>query len=179
VDAKLMIFKMKKMRTLTTMLLAVCLFTSCLKNDIKLDYRGIAPLVINPKFNYPTLGFFPTAVTDTVFGKTRLNLMAKYSYQTPAPKDIIVTFKRDDDLVTQYNTKFFTRYLPLPADSYQMSGLQVTIPAGSQIGTIPITIIPSKIAGVNKYMIAFTIVDAQGIEIADNQKNIVYGLKGQ
>jgi hypothetical protein len=168
------------MKNLILILFAAVFLSSCLKNDDNvLDYRGITPLVINPKYNYPSIGLFPTAVVDTAFGKTRLNLIAKYSFQTPAPKDIVVTFKRDDDMVTTYNSKFLTKYQPLPADCYQIAGLQVTIPAGSQTATLPITLVPAKIAGTTKYMIVFTIVDAQGIQIPDNQKTIIYGLKGQ
>ncbi|WP_165503576.1 DUF1735 domain-containing protein [Pedobacter hiemivivus] len=167
------------MKTYILMLLTACLFTSCLKTDDGiLDYRGIEPLVINPKANFPSKAIFAAPAVDSAFGVTRLNLTAKYSFQKPAPRDLKVTFTRDDALIAQYNLANGTNYLPLPADSYEMSGTQVVIEAGTQEAVLPITVIPAKISGPNKYIIAFSLMDADGINIAENFKSIVYTLKG-
>lgn len=168
------------MKNYIWMLLAVCTLTSCLKTTgEKLDYRGIQPLVLIPASNFPSKGVFNTAVADSAAGVTKLNLVAKYSFQVPAPKDITITFRRNDDLIATYNQTFLTAYKPLPADAYTMSSLQVVIPAGSQTGTLPITVIPDKIKGTTKYMIAFTVDNAEGILIAENYRSMIFNLKGQ
>lgn len=168
------------MKTYILILLAACLFTSCLKNkDGILDYRGIEPVVLNPKSNFPSKGFFPMPVTDSIFGVTTLNLVAKYSFQKPAPKDIKVTFQRDDAILAQYNATMGTDYLPLPTDAYEMTTTQATISSGMQTGILPVKIIPAKISGSKDYFIAFTITQAEGITIAENQKTMIYTLKGR
>ncbi|WP_169472331.1 DUF1735 domain-containing protein [Pedobacter hiemivivus] len=168
------------MKTYILMLLMACVLSSCLKTDDGiLDYRGIEPLVINPKANFPSKAIFAAPAIDSAFGVTKLNLRAKYSFQMPAPRALKVTFVRNDALITQYNLVNGTNYLPLPTDSYEMSGTQVVIEAGSQEGVLPIKVLPAKISGANKYIIAFSLSDADGVNIAENFKSIVYTLKGQ
>jgi hypothetical protein len=162
------------------MLMATCLLSSCLKNDIDvLDYRGIKAIVINPKANYPSKTIFPTALIDTAFGKTVLNLTAKYSFQTPAPRDLKITFVRDEALIAKYNLSMGNVFIPLPTDAYEMASNQAVIQEGLQQGILPVKIIPSKIAGNKRYIIAFTITNAEDIDIPGNTKSIIYTLKGQ
>lgn len=161
-------------------LVAACLLTSCLKtNDEILDYRGIEPLVLNPKANFPSKSAFASPLVDTAFGVVKLNLTAKYSFQKPAPRAIKVTFTRDDALAAKYNQTFGTNYLPLPSDSYEMPSAQLNIPAGSQEAILPVRILPARISGDAKYIIAFSITGADGVKIAENSQNIVYTLKGK
>jgi len=166
------------MKNLLIMAIA-CFLASCLKTDDNiLDYRGITPLVMNPKSNFPSRAVFATKAVDSAFGVTTLNLMAKYSFQIAAPRDIKITFTRDDALIAKYNQTFGTSYLPLPADSYEMTSNQLIIPTGSQEAILPVNVIPAKISGNNNYIIAFSITNADGINIVENFKSIVYTLKG-
>jgi len=156
------------------------LLSSCLKsNEPILDYRGINPAVIIPNSNFPSMTVFPTRAIDSVFGVTTLNLTAKYAFQVPAPRDISVTFTRDDALMATYNQTFGNTYLPLPADCYVMPTSQAVIKAGLQVGVLPVTLIPSKISGNSNYVIAFTVTNAEDVNIANNFKSIVYTLKGK
>lgn len=166
------------MKTYITLLCAICLLTSCLKNDGEiLDYRGIKPIVINPKSNYPSKTILPTLLVDSAFGVTRLNLTAKYSFQSPAPRDLKVTFIRDEAVIAKYNAT--NTFVPLPTDAYEMPANEVVIPAGMQLGVLPVKIIPEKIAGTKRYIIAFSISNAEDVNIPGNSKTIIYTLKGK
>lgn len=156
----------------------MCLLSSCLKNDDNiLDYRGIKPIVINAKANYPSKTILPVPLVDSVFGITKLNLTAKYSFQTPAPRDLKVTFIRDEAIMAKYNA--VKTFVPLPEDAYEMTANEAIIPAGRQLGVLPVKIIPAKIAGPKRYIIAFSISTAEGIDVPANTKTIIYTLKGQ
>lgn len=144
-----------------------------------IDYRGIEPLVLNPKSNYPSKTLFASPLVDSAYGVTKLNLVVKYSFQQPPAQDVKVVFTKDDALANLYNSSLFIKYLPLPADGYELTAQQVIIPAGSQSVTLPVKIIPGKISGPNKYIIAFSLVSADGVKIAQNSKNMIYTLKGQ
>jgi hypothetical protein len=171
---------MNAMKIYILALMAICLLSSCLKNDNDvLDYRGIKAIVINAKSNYPSKTILPTPLVDTAFGKTILNLTVKYSFQAPAPRDLKVTFIRDEALITKYNQSMGNVFVPLPTDAYEMSSTQAIIPAGMQLGVLPIKIIPAKIAGNKRYIIAFSISNAEDIDIPGNTKSIIYTLKGQ
>ncbi|MFC3562813.1 DUF1735 domain-containing protein [Pedobacter jamesrossensis] len=167
------------MKKYLTMLLAMCLLSGCLKKDNILDYRGIEPVVMIPNANYPSKGLFAPALIDSAYGTTKLNLIGKYSFQTPPNEDVKIVFAKDDALFTQYNSTLFIKYLPLPAESYELGNLETTIPAGSQTVNLPIKIIPAKLAGPNKYLIAFSIVSAGGNKVAQNSKSMIFTLKGQ
>jgi hypothetical protein len=161
------------------MLVITCLFSSCLKSDQLYDYSGIDPLIINPRSNFPATQQLPPALTDSLFGVTKLNLLARYSYQLPATRDITVTFIRDDALIAQYNSRFLKNYKPLPANCYELPSTRLTIPAGSTQAELPIRIIPQNMNRIDDYIIAFSISDGDGIAVANNLKSIVYTLKGK
>ncbi|TCC99464.1 DUF1735 domain-containing protein [Pedobacter hiemivivus] len=166
------------MKIYILMAMVMLSLSSCLKNkDEILDYRGIKPIVINPKSNYPSKTILPTLLTDSAFGVTRLNLIAKYSFQAPAPRDLKIAFIRDDAAMAKYNP--FNTFTPLPADAYEMSANEAIIPEGMQLGVLPVKIIPGKIAGSKRYIIAFSISSAEGIDIPGNSKTIIITLKGQ
>jgi hypothetical protein len=170
-----------KIIRLLLLLLTAGVLGSCLKNKESelLDYRGIEPVVLNPKSNFPSKSTFAVKLADSAFGITKLNLTAKYSFQLPAPRDIKVVFSRDEAAMNKYNQTFFSNYLPLPADAYELPAGETLILKGTQLGTFPVKIIPSKISGNNNYIIAFTITGAADIGIAENFKSMVYTLKGK
>jgi hypothetical protein len=97
----------------------------------------------------------------------------------PFDKDLKVSFIKDDALAAEYNSKWGTAYQPLPDNCFQVTTLDLTIPAGQQQATIPITLYPARISGSQDYIIAYTIKMAEGQTIASNQKSIVFTLKGQ
>lgn len=153
--------------------------SSCLKKDDYHEYVGIKPLLINPLSNYPAASLFAPPLTDSVFGITRLNLTARYSFQSTTENDITVTFSRNDSLATAYNNSHGNSYSLLPADAYDAAGLKLTIFKGSNQAVLPIKIIPAKINGARNFIVAFTISNAEGTVIGETTKSIVYTLKGQ
>jgi hypothetical protein len=179
VDAMIKPLKANQMKKYMLLILAGCLLSGCLKNDNYKDFSGISPLITNPNTNYPAASIFAPAIIDSSYGVAKLNLIARYAFGKTAPKPIRVTFVRNDSLSAVYNQRQFIKYLPLPESSYQSDGLVLTIPAGAQQATLPITIFPQKISGMSKYIIAFTIKDAEGIVVGSTTKSIVFTLKGQ
>ena len=158
-----------------------CLFSGCLKTKYlaDIDLSGVAPVIINPQSNFPSKGLIDFPLQDTLYGKTRLRLIAKYSFKTPPAKDIKVSFERNESLIQQYNTKYFTSYKSLPMNCYIMPSKQVVIPAGSLQAELPITLVPSNMNGTDNYIVAFSITDGDGVTVASNFKDFVFTLRGK
>ncbi|WPU99052.1 DUF1735 domain-containing protein [Mucilaginibacter sp. cycad4] len=154
------------------------LFSGCLKSNVKFDYSGIKPVIINPKSNFPARGAFAPPILDSAFGVKTIRIYARYSYQAPPDKDIAVTFAANDSLIAAYNQSQPINYKALPADAYSLIENKIIIKAGTTEGFVPITIIPERFNGIDNYAIAFTIKDGAGTVVADNYKSIVFTLKG-
>ncbi|WP_162996289.1 DUF1735 domain-containing protein [Mucilaginibacter celer] len=170
---------MKKISIYIIILCSLTIFSGCLKDDIKPDYSGIEPIIINPLSNYPGRSFFPIMLTDSALGTKKLNLRVNYSFIETAPKNITVTLKVNDSLSIAYNNAFGKNYIKLPASAYSVGDLRVTIAKGADQAQLQIIVDPTKIAGSNDYIIAFTIVNADGIKVASNYRDMVYTLKGR
>lgn len=170
---------MKKILLYITVFATLLSLSACLKDDSKINYLGIEPIVINPLSNYPGRSFFPVAVVDSPFGTKKLNLTVNYSYGAPASQDINVVFKVNDSLSAAYNQARGKSYLSLPASAYSAGSLRVTIPKGANQAILPISVDPALISGGDNYIIAFTIVSADGFTVPANYRDIVYTLKGQ
>jgi hypothetical protein len=160
-------------------LLLACTLVSCKKNDFNLDLSGIEPMVLVPNTNWPGQNLYGSQPQDSLFGVTRLNLYARVSYAVALDKPVKVTFKSDPGLLTAYNAKWGTAYQLLPTDAYNVVSPEVTIPAGVQQASVPITLNPQKISGTQDYFLAFTISSADGLGFAANAKSIIFTLKGQ
>jgi hypothetical protein len=168
-----------KMKIAIPILLLVMTITGCKKNEFVLDYSGIDPIIIVPNSNWPGKGLYDPMPVDSAYGVETLTLYARVSYADPLDHPVKVTFKVAPELLADYNTKWGTSYQLLPSDAYEVSLLQVTIPAGVQQATIPITLFPQKINGTQDYFIAFTLDSADSENIAANAKSIIFTLKGQ
>ncbi|MES2456136.1 MAG: DUF1735 domain-containing protein [Bacteroidota bacterium] len=167
---------MKSTLYLLLLLLSLC---SCKKNDYRLDYSGIKPIVIVPNANWPGKSLYDPQPSDSLFGVQKLKLYARVSYAAALDHPVKVTFKPAPELLADYNTKWYTAYELLPADAYQASSLEVTIPANVKEAVLPVSIFPDKIAGTTDYFMAFTISSAGGENVAANAKTIIFTLKGQ
>ena len=94
----------------------------------------------------------------------------------PAPTDLHVNIVANNALITAYNTAHGTNYIPLPASSYNLSGLKVTIPKGQRFGTVSINIPNATVLDpLKSYAVGFTItsVDEAGYQVAENLKDIL------
>jgi len=150
----------------------------CKKNEGKLDYSGIKPVILVPTANWPGKSLWDQPM-DSLFGVEKLNLSARVSYANPLDHPVKVTFKPAPELLGAYNNRWYTSYEWLPDDAYQIPTFEVTIPAGKKEASIPITVFPQKISGFQGYFIAFTISSADKEIIAANSKSMVFTLKGQ
>lgn len=152
-------------------------FTSCLKNDVLYDYSDVAPVIINPKSNFPARELLAVPVADSLYGVKTLNLIVKYSFKTAPTKDVKVTLIKDDALVAAYNAKFLTTYKVIPSNCWENRNLEVTISAGKLQAVLPITLVPGNMNPADKYIMAFTISSAEGVTVASNFKSMVFTLK--
>jgi hypothetical protein len=169
----------RQMKVIRYMFLLTCIIVGCKKDDFKLDYSGIKPIILVPNTNWPGQSLYGAQPQDSVFGVKKLNLYARVSYAVPLDHAVKVSFKADPDLIDAYNSKYGTSYAALPANAYQAATLDLTIPAGVQQTSIPVVLFPDKIAGTTDYLIAFTVASAEGQTIAANAKSIIFTLKGQ
>ena len=154
------------------------LFSSCLKDTPVTDYSdsGIKPIVLIPNGNWPKNQEITPLAVDYTTEPYELRVYARVSWDKPLGKNVDVTFKVDNSLITDYNTKFGTSWSPLNTDAYQATALTVTIPAGQQEAYIPIKIFPNKVNLTQDNMIAFTMESATGQTIASNFKAYVVPL---
>jgi hypothetical protein len=105
----------------------------------------------------------------------------------PTTKDIVVTIDtlsaRPSGLLTAYNTANPGSALtPLPAAWYQLlTGLQVTIPAGSKTGLLQIRIPNATLFDVNlTYGLAVTLVSNDaGVTTSTNLKNAIFAISAK
>ncbi|SFC20061.1 F5/8 type C domain-containing protein [Parapedobacter composti] len=99
---------------------------------------------------------------DIVFG-------AAYGGVNYPEADIRVAFKLDISRIAEYNAEHETNYIPLPENSYQVSGLAATIPAGKSNSEPLAVSVQSNMLDVNeKYMLPITMVSVSG-GILDNE----------
>ncbi|MFT3701311.1 MAG: DUF1735 domain-containing protein [Agriterribacter sp.] len=65
-------------------------------------------------------------------------------------------------------------YIGLPDDAFQLQSLELTIPKGSLQAGIPVTVFPGMLTTTEKYMLAFSIADANGYTIASNFGTMIF-----
>ena len=166
------------MKRVIYILLLAIVMAGCKKSEYILDYSGIEPIMLIPNSNWPGKSLYDPQPIDSVYGVTQLRLYARVSYATALDRVVKVKFAEDTEMLESYNARWGMNYKSLPADAYEVQGLELTIPDGEKQGFIPITIKPEKFNGVDDYLIAYKIVEA-GIPVAANAKTIVFTLKGQ
>jgi hypothetical protein len=156
------------------------LIASCTKDEpLTDDFSNLAPIIQIPNANWPQKDVFPFPPVDSLLGTTQLNLYAKISFRKALSSDIIVEFAKDDDAAIMYNLSRFGIYELLPETHYAVSSLKLTIPAGTLQASVPITLFPDKIRGVQNFIIAFSIKNAGGLPVASNYKTMIFTLLGQ
>lgn len=166
------------MKRIIYILLLAIVMAGCKKSEYILDYSGIEPIMLIPNTNWPGKSLYDPQPMDSVYGVTQLRLYARVSYATALDRVVKVKFAEDTEMLEAYNAKWGMSYQALPVDAYEVSGLELTIPAGEKQGFITVGINPEKFNGVDDYLIAFKISEAD-MPVAANAKTIVFGLKGQ
>lgn len=92
-----------------------------------------------------------------------------------AKSDVKVTLRVNDALRTAYNTANGTAISAFPTSFYNLPSLEVTIPAGSQNGMIPVNI-PTTVPmdPSTSYGLGLTIASVSGgYTVAENMKNLL------
>ena len=170
---------MKKILIVVPIVFSCILVVSCLKDIPNTDFSGIQPIIIIPNANRPSNLEVSTTTYTQAEGNKEVQVYARVSWEKTLDHDLIVTFIKDQAAIDDYNTQFSQNFVMLSDAGYSMSSLQVTIPAHKQEAYIPITIKPDQVATSGNYMLAFTITDAQGQNIASNFKTIVWPIEVQ
>jgi uncharacterized protein DUF1735 len=146
--------------------IALFCLPSCLKDKLGIsmaDTPGtriveLAPIddgitsSIDSRVNTITIEFKDKKADDTI-------TIAVYMADAAGPlnKDVVVTLARDSDAITKYNLANATNYSFLPNNYIISENLQVTIPAGQNVGYLKVRINDISLYGYN-YMLAYQIV---------------------
>ena len=93
----------------------------------------------------------------------------------PAPNDINITLTLNPGLVAAYNAKNNTSVLDMPTNLFSFQSMNVVLPAGQTMVTIPLSIVSSLSLDPTKaYGVGVTISSADGgYTIAENFKNLL------
>ena len=163
-------FKIGMMAGLASMLLS-----SCLKDTPTTDYsdKAIKPVVLVPNGNWPRTQAAAPIALDFTATPYEVRVYARVSWDKPLSKSIDVTFKEDDAAITAFNTKFGQNWVKMNAAAYSIPALKVTIPAGQQEAYIPVQVFPDKVDLTKFNMLAFTMTDASGENMAVNYQTIL------
>jgi hypothetical protein len=117
-----------------------------------------------------TVGIEVSSAAQVISDVPMLQLFAA----EPAPSDITVQLVVDTNIVHQYNLQNNTNIVPLLPSQYTIANLTVTIPQGSRMVAVPITIPNST--GLNPilaYGVGLRIDTAMGYKVAENFRNLL------
>ena len=146
-------------------------FNSCIKNHVakETDFSKVTNVVDLPVngFKAIALDIKPDPEAVKVYAELGGPLLNK---------DLVLTLALDQTAIDDYNTANGTSYVPLADSSYELPSLSITIPKGQRLGSLDLSIISTKVDLSVPAALAFKIVDAQGVAIADNLKVIVYSV---
>jgi len=176
---------MKKIIISSALLAATFIFSGCLKDKrFENDEYGI-----NNPANSPAAVGFPWAYSadvniTSVEVKTTPQVIETptvvITTDQPATQDIHINLTANQALVAAHNVAHPSDPLAtFPAGAYSIPSLKVTIPKGSRMGALKITIPTTNgLSFSDIYGLGFTIasVDEPGIQIAQNLKNVVIGI---
>ena len=161
--------------------LAAISLSGCLKDTAVTDYSesGIKPVVLIPNGNFPRSASSAPIALEVSDKPYEFRLYARVSWSKPLGKALEVTFAPDQTAVDAYNDKFPPtaadprKWTMMNADAITVASYKVTIPADATEAYIPVMINTQKIDLTKKNMLAYTMTDAQGENIASNFKTIV------
>lgn len=139
---------------------SLLILSSCLKDkDVDEGRIGIRPdgstrlvEISGPISGLRTVAFTSNAA-DTIFNVLHIRLAS----DKVAEKDITVTLNLDPSIVADYNTDHGTAFDVLPSTLYSFpDGLTATIPKGSNVGYLRMSVIPDDLAS-GEYALGFSI----------------------
>ncbi|MEO7767801.1 MAG: DUF1735 domain-containing protein [Ferruginibacter sp.] len=162
----------KQIGSMVAAFVLVASLNSCIKdrNALGTDFTKIVNVV-----DLPVNGFKAIALEIKPNPET-VKIYVELGGPLPG-KDVMVTLALDTAAITAYNTANGTSYVPLATSSYTLpTPLIVTIKNGERLGSIDLGIISTKVDLSVASALAFKIIDAQGVAIANNLKSILYSV---
>ena len=159
-------------------LMAMALFSSCLKDSRYVDFAGAKPLVELPAATGvgPSGGVFQALALDIKSTPIPVNVMVNVAAPNPLNTPLTVKLSVDQAALTAYNTANGTSYVVLPAADYN-SSFTVTIPANQYSANLVVNINSSLIDPSNtNFVLPLTITDGGGQQIS-NYKTVLYNVQ--
>jgi len=161
----------KYFSTAVLLLIAASLFSSCLKDDRYVDFKGSGALIdlpavaYNGVYNDITIKAAATPVAYPVL----VNVSVPKALATP----VNVLLKLDAEALTAYNTKNSTSYVLMPASAYTISNYTATVPANQTSGSITVNFVTAALPAGNNFVLPLTIVSSDAGTISQ-YKTILY-----
>lgn len=151
-------------------LLAMTVFSSCLKDKSYVDFKDSGALIDLP--SVPNLGVLQTltfAISPTL---TTYPVLVNVSVPNALSTPVNVVMKVDADALTAYNTKNAKAYLLLPSTGYSISNYTVTVPANQTSGTLTVSF-NTSVATAGTYVLPLTIASTDQGTISQ-YKTVLY-----
>lgn len=165
--------RIKKYSFLIAGLLLAATLTSCVKNrnDLATDFSNLKPIIEfrTPETNNVGLAYFSKAalfLTDAE--PDTVTMYVNIASVNALSKDLSVTVDVNDAAISAYNSGSDIQYEKMPDSTFELLQNQVTIPAGSHVGTVDIVFEKGKIDPTKNYMLPISITDASGENISGN-----------
>ncbi len=155
-------YKLYNKKGLFAGLLAVCIFSSCIKNyrPGETVFSNLQPIVLIPEgglaaFGAQALNYPASDETDTFY--FRINFAAT----NVAPADEKVTFAVDPAALTAYNANGGVQYQAFPDSIFSFTATEATVKAGQNYSDpIAVAVHPSKVDPTKNYMLPISIKSA-------------------
>jgi hypothetical protein len=176
----------KRIYLITTLLLSAAVLTmsSCLKDPRAQDFSNVGTLVELPLEAYNGLNaLIPEALPILTTPQT-IPVVVNIASPKPLSTAITVTLAIDQAALTAYNhangldTGGNTPYTLLPANTYTISSLTVTIPAGQRTGTVNVMVNTSLVDPSGAFVLPLSITDGGGQKIS-NYKTVLLNVQAK
>lgn len=96
-------------------------------------------------------------------------------------KDVVITLKRNDEIVDWYNSKYMldapVKYQQLPLDLINLDSWSVTLKAGELYTRFPFSLNTNELHCDSLYAIGFIIESTSDYQIAENGSELIFTLK--
>jgi hypothetical protein len=168
--------KLFKVAVLSVLTLAATSLSSCLKDSRYVDYAGATPFVELPLA--ASSGSFQAAAYAITTTPTTLLVAVNYAAPKTPSSPITVTMQVNSAAVTAYNSANSTNYTQLPAADYSIPNLNVTIPAGQNVGYLTVLINTSLVDPAGQFLLPITIASANGVAISTSN-TLLYNVQAK
>ncbi|HTS44364.1 MAG TPA: DUF1735 domain-containing protein [Puia sp.] len=152
--------RFKKIVFSAGLLATISCLSSCLKNgNYYTDFSAVSssvdlPLAASTGNGITAFAYPPTVTTVT------LPIYVNVASVNPPSKATTVTLALDTAGLSSYNNDNGTAYVPLPDSVYTLSSMDLTIPSGTRLDSITVTIDLSKLDLSIPYVLPITIASA-------------------